>query len=174
MQNSELKVLKSEKEIRERVAQMGAALTEKFKGKEPVAICVLNGSFVFYSDLIRAIDLDLTCEFLGVSSYQDKLVSSGEVRLTLDLDVPLEGRDVILIEDLVDTGLTMSFLVETLRARKPKSLTSVVLLQKTPCLKIKSVTDMIGFETEGEFAVGYGIDHAGFYRNLPYLAIIPD
>src|ERR1700731_2084623 len=119
------KVLKSEKEIRARVKELGQLITQKFKGTEPVAICILNGSFMFYSDLIRAIDLDVTCEFLGVSTYKDQKVSTGEVEVTLDLSGPLQNQDVILIEDLVDTGLTMNYLVGMLRARRPRSLTTV-------------------------------------------------
>src|SRR5947207_2354849 len=106
-----LNVFKTRQEIAGTVAQMGAKLTNRFKNTEPLFVCVLNGSFIFYSDLIRATNLDLTCEFLGVSSYQDAKVSSGEVKITLDLGVPLEGRDVVLVEDLVDTGLTMNYLI---------------------------------------------------------------
>jgi hypoxanthine phosphoribosyltransferase len=166
-----LKTLKSAEEIKSRVLEMGRELTKKFQGTEPVAICVLSSSFVFYSDLIRVIDLDLSCEFLGVSSYKDKKVSSGEVEMTLDLSTPLEGRDVILIEDMVDSGLTMNFLIKTLKARKPKSLTTVALLLKRDALKTQCHMDLIGFEVPNEFIVGYGIDYAGNYRNLPYLAI---
>ena len=175
-----LKILKTEDEIRARVRELGQLITQKFKAtsgaagnSEPVAICILNGSFVFYSDLIRAIDLDLTCEFLGVSSYKDQKVSSGEVKVTLDLTAPLEGKDVLLIEDLVDSGLTMNYLIETIKARKPKSLTTVSLLLKPKALKIKCPIDFVGFEVPNDFVVGYGIDFAGEYRNLPYLGVLP-
>jgi hypoxanthine phosphoribosyltransferase len=172
--SNKLRILKSESEIQARVARMGKELTEKFKGREPLAICVLNSSFVFFADLIRAIDLDVECEFLAVSSYGNKKVSSGEVKVILDLDAPIEDKDVLLIEDMVDTGLTMNYLIETIKTRKPRSLTTVVLLQKTESLKVPCEVDMIGFEIGNEFIVGYGIDCAGEYRNLPYLAVVPN
>jgi hypoxanthine phosphoribosyltransferase len=171
---SQLRVLKSEADIQTRVTEMGKELSKKFKGSEPLAICVLNSSFMFFADLIRAIDLDIECEFLAVSSYGNKKISSGEVKVILDLDMPIEGKDVLLVEDMVDTGLTMNYLIETLKARKPKSLTTVVLLQKTECLKVPCKVDMIGFEVGNDFIVGYGIDCAGEYRNLPYLAVVPN
>ncbi|MDZ4678041.1 MAG: hypoxanthine phosphoribosyltransferase [Oligoflexia bacterium] len=169
--SDKLRILKTETEIKQRISEMGTTLTKKFKGQEPLAICVLSSSFIFFSDLIRAIDVDLSCEFLGVSSYKDKKVSSGEVEITLDLSVPLEGRDVILIEDMVDTGLTMNFLIKTLKARRPKSITTVALLLKRDALKTECTIDHIGFEVPNEFIVGYGIDYAGQFRNLPYLAV---
>ena len=168
----DLKILKSSVEISARLAEMGSELTEKFKETEPVVICVLKGSFVFFSDLIRNIELDMTCEFLGVSSYRDKNVSSGEVEVTLDLSGPIEGKDVILIEDLVDTGLTMNYLVSMLKARRPKSLTTVCLLFKPKALKAPCVVDCVGFEVPDDFVVGYGIDYAGQYRNLPHVAVL--
>ncbi len=169
---SEPKLLKTQNEIFEKVAELGAILTHRFQGKEPVAICVLNSSFMFYSDLIRQIDLDLTCEFLGVSSYKESQVSSGAVKVTLDLDISLEGKDVILIEDLIDSGLTMNYLIENFKSRKPNSLMTVALLQKTECLKVPCKVDLVGFEVGPEFIVGYGIDSAGAFRNLPYLATV--
>jgi hypoxanthine phosphoribosyltransferase len=169
-----LKILKTREEIQARVDEMGRTLTEKFRGKEPLCVAILNGSFVFFSDLIRAIDLDLTCEFLGVSSYGDKMVSSGEVKVTLDLSYPIEGRDVILIEDLVDSGLTMNYLVGLMKARRPRSLTTVALLLKPKALKEPCPVDLVGFEIGNEFVVGYGIDYAGDYRNLPHIACLPN
>lgn len=166
-----LKVLKSQEEIKKRIDEMGRELTKKFKGCEPVAICVLQGSFVFFSDLIRSLDIDVTCEFLAVSSYKDQKVSSGEVKITLDIDSPLEGKDVILIEDLVDSGLTMNYLIRNINAHNPKSLTTVALLDKPTAHKVDCHLDLVGFEIGTDFVVGYGIDFAGNYRNLPYLAI---
>ena len=171
---SKLKTLYSESQIKARVKELGETLSKKFKGSEPTAICVLSGSFMFYSDLIRAIDLDMTCEFLGVSSYKDKKVSSGEVAVTLDLEVPLQGKDILLVEDLIDSGLTMNYLIETLKARNPKSLTTVALLLKPKALKVPCKIDHVGFEIPNDFVVGYGIDYSGLYRNLPYLAILED
>jgi len=171
---SNLKTLFTEKEIKVRVKELGKSLEEKFKDREPTAICILTGSFMFYSDLIRALNIDLTCEFLGVSSYKDKKVSSGEVAVTLDLEVPLQNKDILLIEDLVDSGLTMNYLIEMLKTRNPRSLTTVALLLKPKALKVPCKIDHVGFEIENDFVVGYGIDFAGQYRNLPYLATIKD
>jgi len=170
--SNRLKTLKTTEEIKVRVQELGLAITKKFKGKEPTCIGVLNGSFMFYSDLIRAIDLDITCEFLGVSSYKNQKVSTGEVELTLDISGPMADKDIILIEDLVDSGLTMNYLLGLLKARRPRSLTTVSLLLKPAALKEKCDIDFVGFEIPNEFVVGYGIDYAGQYRNLPYIAIL--
>ena len=169
----DLKIIKTEEQISQRVSELVTQLTRKFQGTEPVAVCILNGSFVFYSDLIRAINLDITCEFLGVSSYKDRKVSSGEVKVTLDLNSPIEGKDILLIEDLVDTGLTINYLIDMINARKPKSLTTVTFLLKPDALKTKCHLDFVGFEVPNDFVVGYGIDYAGEYRNLPYLGVLP-
>jgi hypoxanthine phosphoribosyltransferase len=159
-------------QIKSKVQEIGSALNKKFKDSEPVALCILSGSFMFYADLIRAMDFDITCEFLGVSSYKDKKVSSGEVAITLDLEVPLQGKDIILVEDLVDTGLTMNYLIETLKARGPRSITTVALMIKPKSLIKNCTIDFSGFEIGDGFVVGYGIDFGGQYRNLPYIATL--
>jgi hypoxanthine phosphoribosyltransferase len=159
----------TEEQIQKRVKAIGSALTDKLKGKDVVAVCVLKGSFMFYADLIREIDMDIQCEFCGVSSYQG-VSSSGEARITLDLNSPVRDRHVILIEDIVDTGLTMNFLKTHLSGRKPKSVTTVALLLKPHALKVKCDLDHVGFEIPNDFVVGYGLDYQGFYRNLPYIA----
>lgn len=169
MQNLKLAKYISEEDIQKKVKELGAQLTEKFKNKNPVAICVLKGSFMFYSDLIRNVGTDLTCEFFGVSSYHGTS-SSGEVKVTLDLSTPVENKDVILIEDIMDTGLTMNYLKNTLLARKPRSLTTVALLEKPDALKVPCHLDMVGFKIPNDFVVGYGLDYQGLYRNLPYIA----
>jgi hypoxanthine phosphoribosyltransferase len=166
-----LSTLIEEAKIQNRVEEIGAELTKKFKGEGVVAVCVLKGSFVFFSDLIREIDLDITCDFLAVSSYNG-MQSSGEVKLNLDLNQSIEGKNVILVEDIVDTGLTMNYLKEQLQSRKPKSLTTVSLLFKPKALKIDCKLDYSGFEIGNEFVVGYGLDYQGYYRNLPYIAIV--
>ncbi len=170
MQPLKLSTLLSEKEIAERVQQLGSVLTDKFRNKDVVAICILKGSFIFFSDLIRHLDLDLSCEFLGVSSYHGTTRSSGEVKMTLDLTTPVEDKHLILIEDIVDTGLTMNYLIKTLSARKPKSITTCSLLFKPSALKVKLDIDHVGFEIKDEFVVGYGLDYQNFYRNLPFIA----
>ena len=123
---------------------------------------------MFYSDLIRQMDLDLTCEFFGVSSYQGTS-SSGEVKVTLDLAHPIENQHVILVEDIVDTGITMNYLKNALLSRKPASLTTVALLSKPEALKVPCQLDYVGFKISNEFVVGYGLDYDGYYRNLPFI-----
>ncbi len=168
MQDLDVKPYITETQLQKKVSEIGAELTKKFKDKKVVAICVLKGSFMFYSDLIRNIDADITCEFFGVSSYQG-MSSSGEVKVTLDLTQPIEGKHVILVEDIVDTGLTMNYLKTTLLARNPASLTTVALLEKPEALKVPCKLDYVGFKITNEFVVGYGLDYQGYYRNLPFI-----
>ncbi len=160
----------TEEKIQSKVKEMGAVLTQKLQGKSVVAVCVLKGSFMFYSDLIRNIDADVTCDFFGVSSYHGGTTSSGEVRTTLDLSTRLEGRHVLLVEDIVDTGLSMNYLINAIKARKPASLTTVSLLEKPDAIKVPCELDLVGFKIPNDFVVGYGLDYQGMYRNLPYIA----
>jgi len=168
--NLELKTYISEEKIHAKVSEIGKALTTQFKGKKVTAVCVLKGSFIFYSDLIREINTDITCEFFGVSSYNGGTSSSGEVKVTLDLASPVEGQHVILIEDIVDTGLTMNYLKKAIESRGPASLTTVALLEKPEALKVPCKLDHVGFKITNEFVVGYGLDYNGYFRNLPYIA----
>jgi len=170
MTNLKLSTYISEDKIQKKVKEMGEAITKKFKGQDVIAVCVLKGSFVFYSDLIRHIDTDIHCEFFGVSSYHGGTSSSGEVKVTLDLAGPVEGKHVILVEDIVDTGLTMNYLKNAIQSRKPKSLTTISLLEKPDALKVPCEIDMVGFKIPNDFVVGYGLDYQGYYRNLPYIA----
>lgn len=158
----------TEEQLQKKVAEIGAALTKKFKDEEVVAVCVLKGSFVFYSDLIREIGTDISCEFFGVSSYHGA-TSSGEVKVTLDLTHPIAGKHVLLVEDIVDTGITMNYLKNSIQARKPASLTTIALLEKPEALKVPCKLDYVGFQITNEFVVGYGLDYQGYYRNLPYI-----
>jgi len=160
----------SEADIQKKVKELGLTLSQRFAGKDLIAICVLKGSFVFYSDLIRQITTDVQCEFFGVSSYHGGMSSSGEVKVTLDLAHPIEGKDVILVEDIVDTGITMNYLKTALTSRKPKSLVTVTLLEKPDALKVPCEIDYVGFKIPNDFVVGYGLDYQGLYRNLPYIA----
>lgn len=169
MQNLSLKPYITEEQIQKKVKELGDILTNKFKNERVVAVCVLKGSFMFYSDLIRNINTDITCEFFGVSSYHGA-TSSGEVKVTLDLANPVENHHVILVEDIIDTGLTMNYLKNAITSRKPKSLTTVTLLEKPEALKVKCEIDYVGFKIPNDFVVGYGLDYQGYYRNLPYIA----
>lgn len=166
------KILIPEVKLQERLTELGEEIHHDFKGKEIVAVCILKGSFVFFSDLIRKIDLPMTCEFLGVSSYGNKMVSSGEVKVTLDINDPLEGKHVIVFEDIVDSGLTLSYIMNALKARKPATLKSCALLFKPESLKTEIAVDYLGFKIGNEFVVGYGIDYAGKFRGLPYVGYV--
>jgi hypoxanthine phosphoribosyltransferase len=170
MTNLTLKPYITEDQLQSKVKELGAILTKKFKGEKVIAVCVLKGSFMFYSDLIRNIETDITCEFFGVSSYNGGTSSSGEVKVTLDLSSPIEGVHVILVEDIVDSGLTMNYLKNSILSRKPKSLTTVTLLEKPDALKVECKLDHVGFKIPNDFVVGYGLDYQGYYRNLPYIA----
>jgi hypoxanthine phosphoribosyltransferase len=135
-------------------------------------ICVLKGAFLFLGDLIRAMEGDVTIDFMACSSYGAGTTSSGEVRLSKDLDSGLEGRDVIIVEDIVDTGLTLHYLQDILLARGPRSLRTACLLSKPSRRKIDVTVDYVGFTIEDRFVVGYGLDYAEQYRNLPYIGVL--
>lgn len=170
MDNLKFSPLISEEQIAKEIRKMGKAITEKFRGKDLVVIGVLKGSFMFYADLIREIDTDVSCEFCGVSSYNGSMKSSGEVKMTLDLGSSIRGKHVLLVEDIVDTGLTMNFLKKYFMTRGPKSLSTAALLLKPDALKEECALDYVGFKIPNDFVVGYGLDYQGFYRNLPYIA----
>jgi hypoxanthine phosphoribosyltransferase len=166
------KVLISEEKIRQRVRDLAAEIAFDYRGKELTTICVLKGSFIFFADLIRQIGLPMNCEFMGLSSYGNKTSSSGEVKVTLDMTEPLNGRHVLIIEDIVDTGLTMSYLLNNLKARQPASVKICSLLFKPDSLKCDLEVQYSGFKLGNEFVVGYGLDHAGRLRQLPYIGVV--
>jgi hypoxanthine phosphoribosyltransferase len=170
--NKQPKILIPEVKLQARVAELAQEINHDYRGKEITAICILKGSFIFFSDIIRHLDLKLSCEFLGVASYGNKMVSSGEVKITLDINEPLENRHVIIFEDIVDTGLTLSYIMNSLRARKPASIKSCSLLLKPDNLKAEVDVDYLGFKIGKEFVVGYGIDFAGKFRGLPYIGYL--
>jgi len=158
--------------LADRVAQMGRQIATDYHGRTPLLIGVLKGSVVFMTDLVRQIDLRLEIDFMAVSSYGDSTRSSGEVRIHKDLDRSIEDRHVILIEDIVDTGLTLHFLTKILRARKPASLALCSLLDK-PEARVQTVDlRYVGFTCPNDFVVGYGLDYRGEYRNLPYIGML--
>ncbi len=161
----------SEDDIKTKVKELAAIIDAKVKNfKEPaLALCVLKGSFIFFADLIREVQTDLKCDFLGCSSYGNSERSSGEVKLTLDLASSVAGQNIILIEDIVDTGLTMDFLVEALKARRPESITTVTLLDKPSARKNDFKVDYSGFTIPDDFVVGYGLDYAEQFRQLPFI-----
>jgi hypoxanthine phosphoribosyltransferase len=167
-----LDVLLPEDKIAARVRELGQQISQDYRGREIHLICVLRGAYTFLADLARAIDVPLTVDFLAVSSYEKGTNTSGEVRLTKDLDESLEGKDVLVVEDIADTGLTLRYLYNNLRARGPRSLRVVALLSKPSRRKVDVPVDYIGFEIPDRFVVGYGLDVDQQYRNLPYIAAI--
>lgn len=158
--------------LQRRVSELGAQIAAEYAGKSLVLLCVLKGSFMFAADLARAIDIPLRVEFLGVRSYGDDTRSSGVVQITQDLTRPIAGEHVLLVEDIVDTGLTLSYLREVLLARAPASVKVCALLHK-PSRSVGPVQiDYLGFVVEDVFVVGYGLDYAERYRNLPYVGVL--
>jgi len=165
--------LLSAEQIQARVRDLGQQITRDYTGKSLVLLCVLKGSFMFAADLARAIDLPLRLEFLGGRSYGDDTSSSGVVQITQDITRPIAGDHVLLVEDIVDTGLTLSYLREQLLARAPAAVQVCALLHK-PARSIKPVyIDYLGFTVEDVFVVGYGLDYAEQYRNLPFVGVLP-
>jgi hypoxanthine phosphoribosyltransferase len=159
----------TQEQIAERVRELGAAIARDHAGEPLHLICVLNGAFLFMADLVRAIDLPLSVDFIAVSSYGSRLKSSGEVRLTKDLDQSLKEKHVILVEDIVDTGLTMRYLLNYLEGRGPLSVKVAALLSK-PSRRLTEVdVDYLGFEIEDAYVYGYGLDVAHRHRNLPFV-----
>lgn len=158
--------------IAARVAELGKEITADKRGEDLVVICVLKGSFMFAADLIRRIELPLVVEFLGVRSYGDNTETSGEVQITSDLSHRIEGKDVLLVEDIVDTGLTLNFLLDLLQRRGPRSLKLAALLHKPSRTHAPVKIDYLGFSIDDVFVVGYGLDHAQHHRNLPYVGVL--
>lgn len=167
-----IETLYSHEQIQARVRELGQQITADYQGKQLVLLVVLKGSFVFAADLARSIDLPLRLDFLGVQSYGDDTESSGVVQITQDLTRPIEGEDVLIVEDIVDTGLTLHYLLEQLEARHPKSLKIASLLHKPARQKQKIDIEYLGFTIDDVFVVGYGLDWAQRYRNLPDIGVV--
>ena len=165
-------ILISEEEIAKRVKELGKQLAEDYKGKELLVVGILKGCMLFLSDLVRTIDLPLTLDFMVVSSYGATTKSSGVVRIVKDLEREIEGKDVLIVEDIVDTGLTLSYLVENFKARNPKSVKVCSLLDKPDRRKAQVDIQYIGFKIPDEFVVGYGLDYGENYRNLPFVCVL--
>lgn len=174
MAHSSLKVLIDEKRLQQRIQELGQQISQDYKDRQLHLVCILKGACVFLADLIRHLPLDISIDFMAVSSYADNFHSSGEIRVIKDLECTVEGRDVLIVEDILDTGLTLDYLLHNLRARHPSSLRIVALLSK-PARRIKQIDiDYIGFEIPNGFAVGYGLDYEEKYRNLPYICVIEE
>ncbi len=163
----------SEADISKRVTELGAEIRADYEGKELHLICVLNGAFIFMADLVRAIDLPLTMDFLSVSSYGEGTESSGQVKLVKDLDHSLKGKHVMLVEDIVDTGLTMRYLLGYLEGRGPESVRVASLLSKPSRRRVEVPVHYLGFEIDDAYIYGYGLDVAHRYRNIPFVTSQP-
>ncbi|KRG12859.1 hypoxanthine phosphoribosyltransferase [Lederbergia galactosidilytica] len=172
MKNDIKEVLITEEEINEKISELAAQLTEEYDGRFPLAIGVLKGAIPFMTDLLKRVDTYLEVDFMDVSSYGGGTVSSGEVKILKDLNTPVEGRDILIIEDIIDSGLTLSYLVDLFRYRKAKSIKIVTLLDKPSNRKGNIEADYVGFTVPDAFVVGYGLDYAEKYRNLPYIGVL--
>jgi hypoxanthine phosphoribosyltransferase len=169
------RVLISEDELRARVAEIGRDIARDYAGENPVLVGVLKGALVFMADLIRATPIDVTMDFMALSSYGAGTRSSGVVKLASDLSMPIEDRDVLLVEDIIDTGRTVSYLKRNLETRHPRSVRLCALLDKIERREVDVDIDYLGFTIPNLFVVGYGLDHGGLYRNLPHIAVLePD
>jgi hypoxanthine phosphoribosyltransferase len=176
-QTESLEMLLSSDAIAQRVRVLGAEMTRHYRplveaGDALVVVGILKGSFVFMADLVRVVDVPMQIEFMGVSSYGDATESSGYVQVTQDLTKPIEGKHVLVVEDIVDTGLTMKYLLENLATRKPASVKLASLLEKPNKNVAGVVVDFLGFSIADRFVVGYGLDAAGLYRNVPFIGVV--
>lgn len=167
-----IKVLISEEQIRQRVHELAKEIDARYQGRELTMICVLKGSFLFFADLVRAVSVPVKVEFISCSSYGNAKTSSGEVKLSLDVTTPLDGKDVLIIEDIVDTGLTLKYIRELFQVRNPASIACCALLQKPEALKVDVKVEYVGFPIGNEFVVGFGLDYAQAYRELPYIGVM--
>lgn len=162
----------TQEEMRTRIKELGRQITADYEGKDLILVGVLKGAFAFYADLARAIRVPLRVDFLVVTSYGSKANTSGKVKMVTDLTEDIAGRDVLLVEDIVDSGLTVQYLMKTLSKRKPKSIKACALLSKPARRKVNVTVDYVGFEIANQYVVGYGLDYQQKYRNLPYLAVL--
>src|SRR3954447_20394286 len=164
--------LVSNEELQKRVAQLGREISADYAGRDLFMVGVLKGAVLFLADLMRHVDVPCEIDFMAVSSYGSQTDSSGVVRILKDLDAPIEGRDVLIVEDIIDSGLTLHYLMRNLNARNPASLHACALLTKPERLRVDLSPRYVGFEIPNRFAIGYGLDHAQRYRNLSYVAAL--
>ena len=165
-------ILISEEQIKKRIQELAVKLDKEYEGKRPLMVSILKGSVMFYADLLRAMSIPVEMDFMAISSYGAGAKSSGEVKLIKDLDRKIEGRDVVIVEDIIDSGYTLSYLKRMLYSRKPASVKICALLDKYARRVVPIEADFKGFDIEDEFVIGYGLDYAELYRNLPYIGIL--
>ncbi len=166
------KILLNEETLAARIKELGAKIDQDYKGKNLMMISVLKGSVVFMADLMRAITIPLKIDFMSVSSYGKEAVSSGQVKIIKDLDIPLEGVDLLIVEDILDSGITLYNIINLLKSRNPHSVKICTLLNKPERRQADIEGDYVGFDVPDEFVVGYGLDYAQSYRNLPYIGVL--
>ena len=169
---NEIKMLISEEDVNKRIREIGEQISADYAGKELHVICILKGGVFFMCDLVKHITVPVTHDFMSVSSYGDKTVSSGRIKIIKDLDDSIEGKDVLIVEDIIDSGRTLHHLLQLLRARNPKSVRLCTLLDKPDRREIEVPVEYTGFSIPDLFVVGYGLDYAQHYRNLPYIGVI--
>jgi len=169
-----IRVMISEEDIDKRIKEIGEAISKEYEGKEVTLICILKGSVFFTCELAKRITVPVKLEFMRCSSYGDEKSSSGEVRVTLDIDQQLEGKNIIVIEDIIDSGRTLSYLLKLLQSRNPASIKLCTLLDKPDRRVVPVEVDYTGFVIPDEFVVGYGLDYAQKYRNLPYIGVVEE
>lgn len=172
MKEDILKVLMTEKELDAKVKELGKRITEDYKGKNLMMVSVLKGSVAFMADLMRAVEIPCEIDFMSVSSYGNGVKTSGVVKIIKDLDINLEGRDLLIVEDILDSGMTLSYIKSILLERKPSSIKICTLLDKPERRQADVYADYVGFQVPDEFVVGYGLDYDEKYRNLPYIGIL--
>ncbi len=166
------RVLITEEELQARIAELGEQISRDYKGRPLLLVAVLKGSVMFLADLMRAIQIPHAIDFMATSSYGNDVESSGVVRILKDLDEPIEGKDVLLVEDIIDTGRTLDYLLRILEERRPKSLRVCTLLDKRERREVEVPIDYVGFVIPNEFVIGYGLDYAQIYRNLPFIGVL--
>ena len=171
-QDDILKVLLSEEQLKAKCAEMGARITRDYQGKNLLLVTVLKGAVVYLADLMRCIDLPCAFDFMVVSSYGSGVKTSGVVKIVKDLDQDLSGRDILIVEDILDSGMTLSYLKGLLQSRRPASIRIATLLDKPSRRKVDLQADYVGYEVPDEFVVGYGLDYDEQYRNLPYVGVL--
>lgn len=174
MHNDIQEVLYSEEQIMQKVKELGQQISQDFEGRNLLVICVLKGAFIFMSDLVKSITIPLEVDFMAVSSYGQSTKSSGVVKIIKDLDVPVEGRNVLIVEDIIDSGLTLSYLIDVLERRNALSVSVVTIFDKPARRTVDLEPDYKGYTLPDAFVVGYGLDYAEKYRNLPYIGILKE
>ncbi|SDX84491.1 hypoxanthine phosphoribosyltransferase [Paenibacillus sp. CF384] len=165
-------VLYDADQIQQKVKELGDTISREFEGRNPLVICVLKGAFIFMADLVKTITIPVELDFMAVSSYGQSTKTSGVVKIIKDLDTSVQGRDVLIVEDIIDSGLTLSYLIDVLERRNAKSITLVTLFDKPTGRKVELEADYKGFVLPDAFVVGYGLDYAEQYRNLPFIGIL--